>query len=39
MEETMRRKINYFYVDFLATRIKQEETKLLLLKINSYENK
>lgn len=39
MEETMRRNINYFYVDFLAIRIKQEETKLLLLKINSYENK
>jgi len=29
----MRRKINYFYVDYLATRIRQEETKLTLLKI------
>ncbi len=31
IEETMRRKINYFYVDYLATRIRQEETKLTLL--------
>jgi hypothetical protein len=36
MEETMRRKINYFYVDYLATRIRQEETKLTLLKIGSH---
>ena len=35
MEETMRRKINYFYVDFLATRIRQEENKLTLLKIKN----
>jgi len=34
----MRRKINYFYVDYLATRIRQEETKLTLLKINSHGN-
>tara|TARA_R110000868_G_C10652646_1_gene745104 strand:- start:575 stop:766 length:192 start_codon:yes stop_codon:yes gene_type:complete len=39
IEETMRRKVNYFYVDHLATRIREEETKLNLLKINSYGNK
>jgi hypothetical protein len=36
MEETMRRKINYFYVDYLATRIRQEKTKLTLLKIGGH---
>ncbi len=35
MEETMRRKINYFYVDYLATRIRQEETKTFSNKLDN----
>ena len=36
IDETMRRKINYYYVDYLATRIRQEKTKLTLLKIGGH---
>ena len=33
IEETLRNKIDYLFLDLLKTRIKQEQTKLSLLKI------
>ena len=33
MEETLRKKKDYYFLDLLKERIKQEQTKLTLLKI------